>query len=303
MGNRPFIFVNSPCFWEKRRKTIFGGSSLSDLAVFSIRPSIGLIGGSSRKVTRKISSGASPHKNKRKPMPSVGMRRSTRVFGTRVLRSGRRLLTEPHEGNKNVRAAHGENKWTNLLDNSADEGDAADSFTQLRQENKDSAPMDMEVEPSIEERSSEGAVELKNGDRMHGRVYRRKRKRFESASTNLPEDKMYGKKFVRERWRRKCGATGSFETGGKSGDPVSRCRELAVLVNEPSYDCGYWVTRFMASVLSYMTRVRVGMRRMSAFVLSRPIFDAFSAHGVLFIQVYCYPYYVMYLLEYGSMHV
>ncbi|KAK4403827.1 hypothetical protein Sango_0751300 [Sesamum angolense] len=215
-------------------------------------------------------------------MPSVGMRRTTRVFGARVLRSGRRLWTEPHEGSKYVRAAHGENKWTELIDNSADGGgDAGDHRKDMWQDNENSAFVDMTAEARKEERELEDMVEAKDVDRMCGLVYRRKRTRTELG---LTEEKRYGKKFVRKQWRKKPRATESFEICGDFWDSVSRSQELAIVVNGSSYDYGYWVACFLSSLLSYMTRVRIGMRRLRAFVLSKPIFDAYSSCGVLFLQ-------------------
>ncbi|KAK6144898.1 hypothetical protein DH2020_021718 [Rehmannia glutinosa] len=213
-------------------------------------------------------------------MPSVGMRRSTRVFGARVLRSGRRLWTEPHESSKSARTDHVENQWAELLENPADGGeDAGDLRKDIRQENENE-----NAEPRTEERgSSEGVVEVKNVDRMYGIVYRRKRKRVESEKNGRTEDKMYGKKFVRKRWRKKSRAT-SFETCGNLRDSVSRSQRLAVVVNESSYECGCWITCLLTSMLSYMTRIRIGVRRLSTFLLSKPIFDAYSSRGVLFLQ-------------------
>ncbi|KAK6137735.1 hypothetical protein DH2020_028519 [Rehmannia glutinosa] len=159
-------------------------------------------------------------------MPSVGMRRSTRVFGARVLRSGRRLWTEPQESSKNARTDHVENQWAELLENPADGGeDAGDLRKDTRQENENE-----NAEPRTEERgSSEGVVEVKNVDRIMS-------------------------------------------------------QRLAVVVNQSSYECGCWITCFLTSVLSYMTRVRIGVRRLSTFLLSKPIFDAYSSRGVLFLQ-------------------
>ncbi|KAL7109513.1 hypothetical protein ACP275_06G180100 [Erythranthe tilingii] len=226
-------------------------------------------------------------------MPSVGMRRNTRVFGTRVLRSGRRLWTEPSKGsnNKNARASHAENKWTDIPDGGGGGGGgdaASDRLNHTPREYENSASSDTIVDPTVEERAPEGggAVEVKDRDRMCGIVYRRKRKRklVELGKTGLTEDKRYGKKFVRERWRKRFGATESFESCGKFGGSVRGRRELVVVVNESSNCCGYWVACFLNCVLSYMTKVRIGMRRMSAFMLSKPIFDVYSSHGVLFVQ-------------------
>lgn len=277
-------------------------STLSELVALCIDQVLVFKGGSYTIVKRKINSGALPHRNKRKPMPSMGMRRSTRVFGTRVLRSGRRLRTEPHGGSKYVRAAHGENKFPELLDNSADGGgDADDRHKDMWDENENSASVEITAEPRTEERASDGAVEVKNVDSMCGLVYRRKRKRAELTNIGLTEDERYGKKFVRKQWRTKCRASESFETCGDFRDSVCRFQELAIVVKESSYDCGYWITCFLTSVLSYMTRFRIGMRRLSAFILSKPIFDAYSSRGMLFLQVNCYPYKVRWLLDNGCM--
>ncbi|KAK6144888.1 hypothetical protein DH2020_021708 [Rehmannia glutinosa] len=188
-------------------------------------------------------------------MPSVGMRRSTRVFGARVLRSGRRLWTEPQESSKNARTDHVENQWAELLENPADGGeDAGDLCKDTRQENENE-----NAEPRTEERgSSEGVVEVKNVDRMYGIVYRRKRKRVDSEKKAVQRIRCMGRSFMSQR--------------------------LAVVVNQSSYECGCWITCFLTSVLSYMTRVRIGVRRLSTFLLSKPIFDAYSSRGVLFLQ-------------------
>ncbi|KAG8390678.1 hypothetical protein BUALT_Bualt01G0108600 [Buddleja alternifolia] len=220
-------------------------------------------------------------------MPSVGMRRSTRVLGARVLRSGRRLWTEPREGGKYTRAVNGENKWTDLLDNSADDGGNAvdgDDFKNVWEENEsgNGDAVEIVVDPGIEEFASE---EVNNEDKMFGKVYtRRKRKRVESVGTGLTEDKRFGKKFVRKQWRRKCHLIEPLKICGDVRVLDSRFRGLAIVVNESSYDFGYWVASFLTTVLSYMSRVRIGVRQLSKFVLSRPILDAYSSRGVLFLQ-------------------
>ncbi|KAH6801649.1 hypothetical protein C2S51_033095 [Perilla frutescens var. frutescens] len=217
-------------------------------------------------------------------MPSVGMRRSTRVFGTRVLRSGRRLWSEPHEGGKHVRAAHGENKFQGLLDNSADGGGGIDDrHEELWQEDEKSASVDMTAEHKMEECERDG-VDEKNMDRKCRIVYTRKRKRAElTTAAGLTEDGRYAKKYRRGEWRTRCRAIESFGARGLILDS-DRTRELAIVVNESSYDCYYWITCFLTSLLSYMTRVRIGMRQLSAFMLSKPIFDAYSSSGILFLQ-------------------
>lgn len=226
-------------------------------------------------------------------MPSVGMRRSTRVFGTRVLRSGRRLWTEPHEGGKNVRAAHGENKFPELLDHSADGGGR---HRELWLEDETGALLEVSTEPKMEERETDGMGE-KNVDRRFGIVYQRKRKRAEFTTAGIVEDGRFAKKYARKRWRKRCRISESY--GDCGGLWYShRTRRLAIVVNESSYDCYYWVTCFLTTLLSYMTRVRIGIRQLSSFMLSRPMCDAYSSRGMLFLQVFFYSCSARWLLDY-----
>ncbi|GFP90112.1 hypothetical protein PHJA_001155000 [Phtheirospermum japonicum] len=204
-------------------------------------------------------------------MPSVGMRRSTRVFGARVLRSGRRLWTEPHEGSKNVRSDHAENQWTDLLEHSGN------VCKETRHENESNASEDVKMEECALEGDD---VEVKDVDKMYGIVYRRKRKRSESGKTGPMEDRRFAKKFYRKQWRKKS-KIASFET---CRDSVCRFRDLAVVVNGLPCEYGYWMTCFLTTVLSYMAKVRIGVRRLSKFLLLEPIFGAYSSHGVLFLQ-------------------
>ncbi|KAL6504039.1 hypothetical protein OROGR_025962 [Orobanche gracilis] len=213
-------------------------------------------------------------------MPSVGMRRSTRVFGARVLRSGRRLWTEPHEGTKNART---ENQWAELLEDSVGMGeDAGDARKEMRQENESNPPADIKMEEHALECDVE--PEVKNADRMYGTVYRRKRKRVVSGEIGPTEDKMCGKKFYRKQWRKKSRVATLFEICSDVTEPVGRFCELAIVVNESSCGCGDWITCFLTVLLSYMTRVRIGVRTLSKYLLSEPIFDAYSSCGVLFLQ-------------------
>ncbi|KAL1542518.1 hypothetical protein AAHA92_26601 [Salvia divinorum] len=212
-------------------------------------------------------------------MPSVGMRRSTRVFGTRVLRSGRRLWTEPHEGGKNVRAVHGENKFSELLDHTADGGGR---HRELWLEDETGASLEVSAKPKMEERETDG-MEEKNVDMRFGIVYIRKRKRAELTTAEIVEDVRFAKKYARKQRRKRCRVSESYGDCGGLWYSV-RTRGLAIAVNESSYDCYYWVTCFVTTLLSYMARVRIGMRQLSSFMLSRPICDAYSSRGILFLQ-------------------
>lgn len=221
----------------------------------------------------------------------MGMRRSTRVFGTRVLHSVRRLWTEPHEDCKHGTVALEENKFRELIDNSADgEGGIDDCHKELWQGDENSASVDNTTESKMEEREPD-SVDEKIMDRMCGIVYKRKRKRVESTTTWITEDRRYAKKYVRKQWRTRCRAIESFGSSRCIWDCV-RTREVALVVNEASCDCYYWITGFLTHLLSYMARVSIGTRQSSEFMLSKPIFDAYSSLGMLFLQVNLHSYLV-----------
>lgn len=215
---------------------------------------------------RKINSGALPCGDNPKSMPSVGMRRSTRVFGARVLRSGRRLSTARYDGSKHIRAARGEDKWTELLEVSVNGGgDAGDLYKGMWKEN-DIDPVETKVR---------GEVDMKKDNRTCTIVYKRKRKRVE-----LKEDKRFGKKYARKQWRKKC-LSSAPEISQECHRPLSG---FALVVNRPDYECAYWIMCLMISILSYMTEVRIGLKQLSAFLLSKPLCDVYSSRGILFIQ-------------------
>ncbi|KAF5780023.1 putative enhancer of polycomb protein [Helianthus annuus] len=132
-------------------------------------------------------------------MPSVEMRRTTRVFGARVLRSGRRLFPTQEVG-KHMRrpqlaAADVEEDWIGLLDHSGG------GFKENVWHNSDDGVLDKEVKlgeskeiDSVKSLESDG--DFVTGSRRWGLVYSRKRKRTES-SDDL--DKKFGKKFFRKQ--------------------------------------------------------------------------------------------------------
>ncbi|KAL3820110.1 hypothetical protein ACJIZ3_006015 [Penstemon smallii] len=218
-------------------------------------------------------------------MPSVPMRRSTRVFGARVLRSGRKLWPEPRVVSKYMRRTNGGNEWIQLLDNSADRGYAGHRSKDFRHVNESGVAKDIIMEPKIEEHVSKDAGEVNNVDRMGGVVvYKRKRRRAELTNTGLSEDKLFGKKFVRKQWRKKCRITERVEVCGEVQGSVNTFKELAIVADESSYDSSYWITCFLTSVLRYMTRVRLGIQRLCTFLLSEPLFGAYYSHGVLLLQ-------------------
>ncbi|CAI9773917.1 unnamed protein product [Fraxinus pennsylvanica] len=220
--------------------------------------------------------------NNHASMPSVGMRRSTRVFGTRVLWSGRRVRRGSQEGGKCTRTINGDDEWIELVDNSGgsgrDFGSPHKGSTLDEKENRNRKRNDLTVEMNakeIEIREGEGAVEETNEDRMYGIVYSRKRKRMESKTTGISEDMRFGKNYARKKWRKKA-ETSELRV-------YTRCRKLAVVL-ESSGDSDYWIACFLNTALRYLRRVKFGLRWLSAFVFSEPIFHAFSLHGIQFLK-------------------
>ncbi|XP_051121322.1 uncharacterized protein LOC127244841 [Andrographis paniculata] len=206
-------------------------------------------------------------------MPSVGMRRSTRVFGARVLRSGRRLSTAQYDGNKHIRATHGEDKWNELLHDTVDGGgDAGDRCKSMWQENQ--------IDPAnmAEEVRAESEVEMEEVSRTCKVVYTRKRKRskVESANVSSKEDLRFGKKYARRQWQKKRVNKASKNLGNFGG--------FALAVNRSDYDCGYVIACLLISIVSYMAKVRVGMRQLWAFLQSKPICDVYSSRGILLVK-------------------
>ncbi|XP_075494652.1 uncharacterized protein LOC142532230 [Primulina tabacum] len=121
-------------------------------------------------------------------------------------------------------------------------------------------------------------------DKMRGNVYVRKRKREVFKSSGSCEDKRFGKKFLRKKWRNKYKAAASLEAGGDYSVDTASGQKLAVVSIKPSYDSSHWISCFLCSVLYYMRRVDIGLQLLSEFVHSKPIFDGYSSHGILFLQ-------------------
>lgn len=234
-------------------------------------------------------------------MPSVGMRRTTRVFGARVLRSGRRLWSPPVEG-KHIRAsaaagggsvANGE-EWIEIFDDSGHDG-GRDG--QIRQKEKGwrrdvglkRDALIMEVDEKVAEPELVRNVG-RNDSRMWGSVYKRKRKGADIAGCDFEgtykkkkilEDKKYGKQFVRKQWGRfPCPLDESC--GRKTS--VSR-RVLFAVVETSSCHSTFWFACFLGLVLQYLRRTKLRLVQLSAFVLSEPLAYVFSSHGIHFLRV------------------
>ncbi|KAJ7970553.1 Enhancer of polycomb-like protein [Quillaja saponaria] len=240
-------------------------------------------------------------------MPSVGMRRTTRVFGVvkgvdgaRVLRSGRRLWPESEDG-KLRRGSEGDDwfklvKTTGKGDGGGGGGVAFNHSGWLRgavQTKQQVSVINTEDDCSIKmTMPSEDSVAVTDGngtDRMFGIVYRRKRKRLDAARHDFaanPESKMgpnkkmkmFGLHFSRRQRRKK---------GGSEENIVdSRGLHLGVLtvLVDPSCGGSFLFSCFLFTVLSYIKRKRLRLKQLSAFLLSEPINGFYASHGFHFLR-------------------
>lgn len=226
-------------------------------------------------------------------MPSVGMRRTTRVFGARVLRSGRRLWTP---GEEVKRAKHG-NEWIELLDNVGRDGGGGGGATKYKENGwlkKDSAPKqdtnqetDIDVETkAMAEPETPIINPNSNSFRRWGTVYTRKRKRHESGKGDtVTEGKRFGKHFVRKKRVRAAYAKDSDKS------EEGQISTGIVIVNT---SCGssYWVSCLLNCVLRYLRKSTISLQQIFGFINSKPLRDVSSLHGILLLQVlfchYCF---------------
>ncbi|XP_021733731.1 uncharacterized protein LOC110700482 isoform X2 [Chenopodium quinoa] len=234
-------------------------------------------------------------------MPSVEMRRSTRVFVpkakdgelVRVLRSGRRLWVDSadvkqHRGSKNG------DDWFPMISN--DSG----KFKQQKINgwHDSSDPMDVDhdaklipiqrlqpvTEPEINHRLPslrDGSYCLKN--RMFRNVYSRKRKRYNVRSLTGfgdSDSKKFGLHFVR-RQRRKIG-----QTKKKQADDVIEGYYdqglLSVFVDLCCDGCSLF-SSVLSSLLRYLSKERVGLSEVSTFLVSSPVSPVFASSGIHFL--------------------
>ncbi|PSR98774.1 Enhancer of polycomb like [Actinidia chinensis var. chinensis] len=209
-------------------------------------------------------------------MPSVGMRRSTRVFGARVLRSGRRLWCGPSEllgnyGDNEVKSR--ENGWRR------DTG-LKEKVTVMDIDEK-------KAEPKKGKNVGRGLVKNKSSeDKMLGFVYQRKRKWLDSKNSHFDgvlekkgalEDRKYGKQFVRKQSRNK-------RIGESNSCPVAESSVGRVFSAAVKSSChgSYWFACVLSMVLRYMRGAKLILLELHAFVSSEPLAHVFSSQGIHF---------------------
>lgn len=238
-------------------------------------------------------------------MPSVGMRRSTRVLvvkggdGARVLRSGRRLWPDSDAG-RLQRAAEEESVgggWPPLKSGQGGSGDEiAVSNYKANGWVREASRLCVTTAPVVAVSGEAGLArngeselrDCRNGEQMWGLVYQRKRKAMELSDgsggggrgSRIWDDKMYGKHFVRRQ--RRMGTDGHVVVR-ESYDQSCRVRLVAVVNSrfcEPSL-----FDRFLASFLGHATRGRLRLRDFAAFLTAGAVHEAFASHGIRFSRV------------------
>lgn len=228
-------------------------------------------------------------------MPSVGMRRTTRVFGVvkgvdgaRVLRSGRRLW--PGSGDSRFRRANDGDEWLHTMIKTTANNKNHHNHSSVKykenvlpthdsKSNPEAPAVDIQVPKRVK---NENLKDTEN--KMFGIVYSRKRKRV-GGERQDDSGKMYGIQFSR-RQRKKHGDSDSF---------VGFERALLVIVLDGSYSSG--LTPFLNSVLGYIRRASMRISELTAFLSSEPFNSAFASHGIRFLQVYFLFVYSCYFVD------
>ncbi|KAK2999154.1 hypothetical protein RJ639_024517 [Escallonia herrerae] len=231
-------------------------------------------------------------------MPSVGgMRRSTRVFGARVLRSGRRVWTgAPTE------VPAGKHQWIDLIDPPEHPGHGVPGpkapTTRASKENGNLMLQEAKRPSSgkrvrlVVDDDTHSNTSTSGDERLWGLVYERKRKRVEGkdyGNKSGSDGRMFGKQFFRKRECKKRklspGASVSFSGTELFGFAAFfECSSSGTSVGNRSW---WWFACFLNSILSYMSgRETVGrlLPQLSAFLRSNPLAHVYSSSGIHFLQ-------------------
>lgn len=215
-------------------------------------------------------------------MPSVGMRRTTRVFGVvkaadgaRVLRSGRRIW--PNVGEPKVRRAHDvvDRDWNSVLKNqnktkgnkvSGKSNSQPCSPRQVSSEKEDKVD-DFPVRKRRKVRN-DGVGDEKTVDKKFGIVYSRKRKRLSEPSSVRSEEPQRSLKFYCRRRRLSHRVSSAIR-------PV-----LTLTVDWSCEEC--WFLSVFGLAMRYTRREELRLSSLASFFLSQPINQVFADHGVRF---------------------
>ncbi|XWS66293.1 hypothetical protein CRYUN_Cryun05aG0187100 [Craigia yunnanensis] len=207
-------------------------------------------------------------------MPSVGLRRTTRVFRmvksseVRVLRSGRQLWPDSGEVKPKRPNNDGDEYYHSMKKPPKSEVNKAASELNGK-------PKRLGHEENPKKQSRKMKAEARNDgasvDRMFGIVYTRKRKRNKVQKSQLSgnsEQKKFGKSFNRKQISKR----------RKINKDVEESRMFAFVVGNG--DCYGWFSSFLCLVLGYVKRAEVRFSELAAFLMSQPISGVYSSNGV-----------------------
>ncbi|CAA7033911.1 unnamed protein product [Microthlaspi erraticum] len=225
-------------------------------------------------------------------MPSVGMRRTTRVFGVvkaadgaRVLRSGRRIW--PNVDEPKVKRAHDvvDRDWNSILKNPTkgkankvsgkSNGPASKPCSPREISTERDDDDDKEDDFPISKRRKvkpEAVGDAKTVDTMFGIVYSRKRKRLSDQSSSKSEEPQRSLKFYRRRRR----LSDRVSSSGRLHGPV-----ITLTVDGSCEEC--WFSTVFGLVMRYSRREQLRLSSLASFFLSQPISEVFANHGVRFL--------------------
>uniref|UniRef100_A0A2P2JK65 Uncharacterized protein LOC105125483 n=1 Tax=Rhizophora mucronata TaxID=61149 RepID=A0A2P2JK65_RHIMU len=213
-------------------------------------------------------------------MPSVGMRRSTRVFGVvkgvdgggaRVLRSGRRLWPDPVESKLKKKSGGGD-YW---LPNETKKPNNGNS-------NKKNHNLN-------------GAVKSKQNGWAHDAKLTKFKKHVPSSYAKAPsekaktdilvgvsETKKFGVVYTRKRKRENVLTQENLRLLPRQ---QRDCQAVFAAVIDRS--CGFVTefTCFLSLVLGYLKRSSLRLSELAAFLFSEPISGAFTSNGIRFLRV------------------
>ncbi|OWM70293.1 uncharacterized protein LOC116198060 [Punica granatum] len=215
-------------------------------------------------------------------MPSVGMRRTTRVFGVvkaadgaRVLRSGRRLWPESAEGK--LRKGGEKDEWYSFVDS---KGSGKQIGWAKNVNAKQEAVATDTGDGEDHEMPDAKAVAVVEGvisdvDKMFGVVYCRRRRKRKAPDVSDLDEKKYRIHFSRRPKR--------LKAEGIKTDTCVPFRGLALVVKSASCSEDSGFVGFLFSILSYMRKVSLEMSELSGFLSEDPIRGVYSSHGVRFL--------------------
>lgn len=218
-------------------------------------------------------------------MPSVGMRRTTRIFGARVLRSGRRVWTGSGE-RKYHKTSSSVVDWIHVIEASGGGSHhKGDAWNQSDVPEKQEVT-DMDIEEETEESKSikqflDGSILDSEG--MSINVYTRKRKKGDlkvgDEKTNNVDCKRFQKTYSRRLWSKR------WTKKIRLSEIIEDLQTTLKIVVPRSCSVRYSVSFLLDSVLRYLRKSRIGVNQLFAFFGSKMISNVYSSHGIHFVQV------------------